>query len=58
MDPWVGIFLSPLNANDGLYLSHPHTYYGFFLREKKRKRLPENPEYAEIRHTRDILTSF
>ena len=28
--PWVGIFLSPLNTNDGFYLSHPHTNNGFF----------------------------
>ena len=26
MGPRVGIFLSPLNTNDGFYLSHPHTH--------------------------------
>ena len=29
--PRVGIFLSPLNTNDGFYLSHPHTNNGFFF---------------------------
>ena len=24
--PWVGIFLSPLNTNDGFYLSHTYPY--------------------------------
>ena len=29
--PQVGIFLSPLNTNDGFYLSHPHTHDGYFF---------------------------
>ena len=29
--PRVGIFLSPLNTNDGFYLSHPHTPDRFSL---------------------------
>ena len=46
-------------------LSHPHTNNGFFfllttkyliLYEKDMKRLPENPEFAEMRHGDVILT--
>ena len=29
--PRVEIFLSPLNTNDGFYLSHPHTNYVLFF---------------------------
>ena len=48
-----------------IFLSHPHTNNGFFfllatkyliLYWKGLKRLPENPEIAEVRHDDVILT--
>ena len=48
-----------------IFLSHPHTNYGFFFLYttlylfyigKTWKRLPENPEYAEMGHGDVILT--
>ena len=48
-----------------VFLSHPHTNNGFFFLlttkysfyiDKAWKRLPENPEYAEMRHGDVILT--
>ena len=48
-----------------IFLSHPHTNNGFFFLlttlyliyiEKTWKKLPENPEYAEMRHGDVILT--
>ena len=49
-----------------IFLSHPHTNIGFFFLlttkhcilywKKNMKRLPEDPEFAEIRHGDVILT--
>ena len=54
--PRVGIFLSPLNTNDGFYLSYPHTYKGIFFLAHHcfflfQKKLPEVPEYAKMNFT-------
>ena len=49
-------------AHEGLiFLSHPYTNNGFFFLlttrfGKPEKRLPENSEYAEMRHGDTILT--
>ena len=48
-----------------IFLSHPHIHDGYFfllttkylnLYKKDVKRLPENPELAEMRHDVVILT--
>ena len=48
-----------------ILLSHPHTHDGYFfllatkyliLYYKDMKKLPENPEFAEMRHGDVILT--
>ena len=64
--PRVGIFLSPLNTNDGFYLSHPNMKNGFFFSltikchflywKKHDEDFQQNPIYAEMRHVDVILT--
>ena len=53
------------NPEGRIFLSHLHTHDGFFfllttkyliLYKKDVKRLPENPEFAEMRHGDVILT--
>ena len=50
-----------------IFLSHPHTNNGYFFllttktsfyigKKTHKNRLPENPEYAEMRHCDVILT--
>ena len=53
------------NHEGQIFSSHPHTHDGYFfsltteyliLYLKDMKRLPENPEFAEMRHGEVILT--
>ena len=53
------------DREERIFLSHPHKNNGFFflltvkyliLYWKDMKRLPENPEFAEMRHGDVILT--
>ena len=53
--PWVGIFLSPLNTNDGFYLSH--TPIPALGKDKKKRTAARRP-HAGRTSIRDVIVMF